>query len=306
MGTIINLTIIDSPDRALIVAERVFQEIERIEDLMSPYREKSDVSRINLAAPSGPTPVGDETFSLIKRSLNITKETAGCFDITYASMAYLWDFSNKNFRLPFGSEIKQGLKFVGSSNILLDHKTKTIRFARNRTKVGLGGIAKGYAIHRGIMILKEEEVAAAIVEAGGDLQVLGDKFGTRWNVGLKDPRGKDILMSIELDEMDSIATSGDYERFHLYKGKRYHHILDPRSGYPAEGLISVTVISKDAVLSDAYATALLVMGKDAALRFLRRKKEISGILIDSSMNIIALDSLKKRIKLYKDVPVTWK
>lgn len=305
LGTLINLTIIDTPDRAPILAKRVFDEIERVEGLMSPYRAKSDVYRINANAPHGPVSVSDETFGLLKRSLAISRETAGCFDITFASIAHLWDFKSKSFKLPLQSEITKGLKFVGSSNIRLDHKSKSVHFVQKPTKIGLGGIAKGYAIHRGIMLLKEEGVKSAIVEAGGDLQVLGNKFGKRWNVGLREPRGKSLLMSIELDEMDSIATSGDYERFHIYKGKRYHHIIDPRNGYPAKGLISVTVVSKDPVLSDAYATALLVMGKDSALRLLKKKKDMSGILVDSSMNIIASGDLKKRIELYKNIPVTW-
>lgn len=309
LGTIIHLTIIADEKEAPGGFSAVFNEIERIENLMSPYRESSGISRINRLAWKKPIEADREIFSLIEKSILISEDTDGCFDISFASISHLWNFKIDNFIPPSAKEVKRYLHLVNYKNIRLyqhlhNHKPG-IKFVKKGMKIGLGGIAKGYVIKRGVGVLRERGVKAGIVEAGGDLQVFGTKFGKKWKTGLRHPGMKSLLLVIELEDMDSIATSGDYERFKLYNKKRYHHIIDPRTGRPTETFCSVSVVSKDPVTSDSYATAIFVMGIDRALEFLAKHKHIAVILVDLNFNIFISNELKNKIELLKDIKVTW-
>jgi thiamine biosynthesis lipoprotein len=305
LGTVVNVTIIGNPEKAPQTAQAVFTEIERIESLMSPYRPGSDVYRLNRDGGSGPVRVGAETYDLIRRSVNMTAETGGCFDITFASMERLWDYKNKNFTPPSRPAVAALLPLVGSRNIIFYPDKKSIAFARPGVKIGLGAIAKGYAVSRGIEVLKKEGISDGIVEAGGDLQVMGSKHGKPWITGLRHPRREVILLAIDLSDMDAVATSGDYERFVMRNGVRYHHIIDPRTGYLADTFSSVSVLSKNAVLSDAYATAIFVMGLDGAREFLKRHGEIDVILADRDVNLYISRRLKDRIMFLEKAKVEW-
>jgi thiamine biosynthesis lipoprotein len=305
MGTIVNVTFIGDAETAPRTAQAVFDEIERIESLMSPYRPESDVYRLNRDGGAGPVAVSAETYDLIRKSADVSVETGGCFDITFAAMANLWDYKNKNFVPPSRTAVAALLPLVCSKNIIFNPDKKSVAFARPGMKMGLGAIAKGYALSRGIEVLKREGISDAIVEAGGDLQVMGTKHGKPWITGLRHPRRNVILLTIDLADMDAVATSGDYERFVLRNGVRYHHIIDPRTGYPANTFSSVSVFSKSAVLSDAYATAIFVMGLDGAREFLKRHGEIDVILADRNVNLFISRRLKERVTLLEKVKVEW-
>ncbi len=306
LGTIVTLTFFSDEDRAPDIAQAAFQEIDRIEGLMSPYRQESEVSRVNRAAGTGPVAVDRETFGLIRRSLGISEETDGAFDISFASLSRLWDFSRAIFVPPSGSAVAALLPLVDYRKVLLDPVKSTVAFGRQGMRIGLGGVAKGYAVERAVETLKKMGVDSAIVEAGGDLQVIGRKGRGPWVTGLRHPRRETVLLSIEMEEGESVATSGDYERFALHKGRRYHHIFDPFTGFPAgSGLISVSVLSRSAVLSDAYATAIFVMGLEKARRFLKRHGEIDVILADDEMNLYISGRLRGRIGLLEKAKVEW-
>jgi thiamine biosynthesis lipoprotein len=305
LGTIVNLTFIADQEAAPGIARDVFAEIERIENLMSPVRTASDVYRLNAGAGRGPVAVGAETFGLIKKSSEVSSETGGCFDITFASIARLWDYKNKNFSPPSREAVAGLLPLVNFRNVVMHPERRSISFARPGVKIGLGGIAKGYAVQRGVEVLRKRGVDSAIVEAGGDLQVMGNNRGKSWVTGLRHPRKNAILLAIELDDMDAVATSGDYERLVMRGDRRYHHIIDPRTGYPTDTFSSVTVISKNAVLSDAYATAIFVMGLEGAREFLNRHAEIGVILADQQVNVYISQRLKDRITLLDKAKVEW-
>lgn len=306
LGTIINLTAVASSEKeALQASERVFEEIGRVENLMSPYKPGSDVYRINQAGWEQPVAVSEDTFLLLKRSAEISVQTGGAFDITFASLSSLWNFNLKKFIPPSRESVARRLPLVNYRLIVLDPAGRRVRLSRRGTRIGLGGIAKGYAIKRGIEAFRSAGITAAIVEAGGDLQVLGNKRCEPWRVGLAHPRKKGIVLSIALEDGEAVTTSGDYERFAVYEGVRYHHILDPRTGFPAKGLLSVSVIAKDAVDADAFATALFVMGREKALKFLSGRRDIQAILVDLDMNYYASKELKGRIVLLEDVKIRW-
>lgn len=306
LGTIVNLTIIaPSGERASSAARAAFGEIERIEKLMSPHLAESDVSGINARAADGPVRVSADTFAVIALSQEVSRLTNGAFDASFASLGKLWDFSKEPFSPPKKSEVLRLLPLVNYKNVLLNKKDSTVRFARKGMKIGLGGVAKGYAIGKAIEALKKHGVRDAIVEAGGDLKVIGSKFGAPWRVGLMHPREKSIIITLTLKGGESIVTSGDYERFAIYKGIRYHHIIDPATGYPANGLVSVSVIAADPARADAFATALFVMGKEKSVELLTKRKYLRAILIDPGMKIYASKDLKERIAQSEKTEIVW-
>ncbi len=178
-------------------------------------------------------------------------------------------------------------------------------FEKRGMKIGLGGIAKGYVIRRALEVLRSLGIEHAIVDAGGDLQVLGTKDGEEWLAGLVHPRTKELVIAIKMRDGDTVATSGDYERFAEHRGVRYHHIIDPATGFPANRLASVSVICSDPVEADAYATAIFVMGKERAVEFLKGRSGLEVILIDPEMRVWASESLRGRIVMLKEMGVEW-
>lgn len=304
LGTIINLTLIADAGSAAKASSAAFDEIRRIEDLMSPYRQNSDIYNVNKYAGMKAVKISSETFSIISKSAEVSDETDGAFDITFASMGGIWNYKDKNFTPPSSLKIKSLLYLVNYKNIEL-LQDNSVKFKFPGTKIGLGAIAKGYAVKKAVEVMKSHGVESGIAEEGGDLQVFGRKFREKWKTGLVHPRKKEIFLSIDLDDMESIATSGDYERFAEYKGRRYHHILDPKTGMPAETFSSVSVICKDPVDADAYATAIFVMGLEKSKKFLKSRKDISVILVDLDLKLYISVNLKDKIKIFDHSSVIW-
>ncbi len=304
LGTIINLTIMADEETASKASDAVFTEIERIENLMSPVRKTSDVYKMNHLTGMKSLKISSETMKLLEISKKVSEETSGAFDISFASISHLWNWRSEKFIPPSKETVQKNLPLVNYRNIKLPPENSTVKFARKGMKIGLGGIAKGYAVRRGLEVLKEHGVRGGIVEEGGDLQVTGTNNGRKWRTGLMHPREKKLILAIDLEDGESIATSGDYERGKTYQGKRYHHIIDPRTGFPTETFASVSVISKDPVLSDSYATAIFVMGLKDSKKFLKKHPEIKVVLIDQDMKIYISKELKDRIVNLADVPFT--
>ncbi len=306
LGTVINITIIAySEDKAAKTSQKAFTEIERIENLMSPYRVNSDIYKINNNAYNETVKVSEESFNLIRKSYKVAELTNGSFDITFASLSQVWDFNKDNFTPPSEPVIRKLLPDLGYKNLVLDPANYTVRFRKKGTKIGLGGIAKGYAIKRGIQVIRNAGIENAILEAGGDVQVIGDKFNQKWRIGLRHPRTDDLILAIELDDMDSIATSGDYERFRMYNGIRYHHILNPKTGFPAKTFSSVSVISKDPTDADIFATAFFVMGKNKAVDLLKQRKDLKAIFVDLDLKCSASRELKDKITSFNNYVIEW-
>ncbi len=309
LGTLVTITVLDtSSAHAGNSMDAAFNEIERIQNLMSPHRKESDVYRLNHGGKNGPDPVrvSEETFSLVKEAVRISGETNGCFDITYASISNLWDFSDEQFSPPAAEQVRKKMKAFSYKNISLRPDTSSI-VLRNGAKLGLGGIAKGYAIRKAMSVLKENNISDGIVEAGGDLQVTGSKNGTQWKIGIRHPRKKnDLIATVNLEGNDSVATSGDYERYRMYNGKRYHHILDPSTGYPAESdIISVSAVTPDPVKADALATALFIMGRQKGMQHVKEHPELSAIFITPGLHIYASRDLAGRVDFYEAEHITW-
>jgi len=239
----------------------VFSEVSRIEQLLSKYIETSEISRLNRL---GRLKVSPDTFYIIKKSKEFWQLSNGSFDITVSPLVDLWGFKNQEYVVPGDRKIKAALKLIGSDKIILREKDHEVEFKLPGMKIDLGGIAKGYALDQAVKKLKENKINNCLINAGGQVYALGENAGLAWKIGIKRARGADLSGRLEIKNQ-SVSTSGDYEQFFSKKGKRYSHIIDPKTGYPAcSGVISVTVVAPSGIDADALSTAAFVLGKRGA------------------------------------------
>jgi len=269
MGTIVDATIrhpdIDAGKRALYEA---FHEMGRVEDLLSSHKPGSEISKINRGAGARPVNVSRETFEAVRRAKDYATRFQGLFDISIGPLTSLWGFSDDApVTLPDSAAIAARRLLVDYRRIMLDERDTTVYLPERGMRLDLGGVAKGYAIDRGAAILEKDGVRHFLINAGGDVYAGGEKdVNTPWRLGVKHPRKTDALLArFDLGNY-AVATSGDYERFVIINGKRYHHILDPRTGYPAAHSQSVTVLAPTAEEADALATYVFVLGYTQVLK----------------------------------------
>lgn len=267
-------------DKADAGIAAVMREMHRIDELMSPFREDSELSLVNREAADHPVKISRELFDLIERSLHFSRISGGAFDITFSSVGYMYDY--REGIAPSDAEIKKALPGINYRHLILDRHAATIRFARKGMRIDLGGIAKGYAVDNCIAILSKMGFHQALVTAGGDSRILGDRNGKPWMTGIRDPRKKgESAVVIPLSDA-AISTSGDYERYFMRDGVRYHHILNPKTGKSVRGTRSATVIGPDATTTDALSTTLFVLGWEKAMKLLETLPGIDAVIIDSS------------------------
>jgi thiamine biosynthesis lipoprotein len=281
----------ENTGQATAGAKAVLDEMQRINRLMSPYLEESELATVNRYAATRPVRIGGELYGLIQRSLEVSELTHGAFDITFSSVGYLYDY--RTGKHPDAESIQSALPAINYHLIKLDPERMTILFEREGVRIDLGGIAKGYAVDNAIDILRDMGIEHARVTAGGDTRVLGSKRGRPWTVGIRHPReeGKVVAVLPILDE--SISTSGDYERYFDENGVRYHHILDPKTGDSARAVRSVTVIGPYAVMTDALSTSLFVLGVERGLELIDQMSIYEAILVDQQGELHFSNGLKQ-------------
>lgn len=291
MGTEVTVYLWHDDDEAgQNAVNAVFAEVARIDQLMSTYIEDSEMSSINRGAAEEPVAIGDELFGLILRSLDLSVLTRGAFDITYDSVGQHYDF--REGRRPDDETISAELPRLNYRFVEPNRDDNSIRFTQPGVRINLGGIAKGYAVERGIDVVRRFGVAHARVTAGGDSRLLGDRRGQPWMVGVQNPRDSDqVAVTIPL-ENEAISTSGDYERYFMEGGERYHHIIEPSTGQPVSDVRSTTIIGPDAVLTDALSTSVFVMGVDQGLRLIATLPDYEGIVIDAEGQMFYSDGLQ--------------
>jgi len=280
MGTHIQVELFSSDKTAADNCSRqVFDEMHRIDKLMSPYIPSSELARLNAQAHQQATVVSKELFDLIDRAIYFSELTQGAFDITYASVGYLYDY--RHAKKPDDDNIKQSLDAINYRHIILDASEHSVKFRHKDTKIDLGGIAKGYAVDNAIQLIRNCGVNNALVSAGGDSRILGDKNGKPWMMGIQHPRNKNrVVVRIPLRD-SAISTSGDYQRFFIQSGKRYHHIIQPQSGRPVDHTWSASILADNALTSDALSTSAFVMGTEKALQLINSLEHTEAIIIDS-------------------------
>jgi FAD:protein FMN transferase len=271
-----------------LVAE-VMEEYRRIDRDMSTYKPDSEISRVNAHAAEGPMRIGAELFSMIERSLELSVASHGAFDITYDSVAYLYDFRER--KRPSDSEISARLGAVDYRHVVLEREASTVRFTMPGVRINLGGIAKGYAVEHAADLLRSRGVEHALLNAGGDTRVIGDRRGQPWIVGIRHPRQADEVVTRLPIVDEAISTSGDYERFFEEGGRRYHHIINPSTGRPTEGILTVTVIGPDGTMTDGLDTAIFVLGVEGGLEMIKSYPDYETIIVDATGEVFYSDGL---------------
>jgi thiamine biosynthesis lipoprotein len=282
MGTNIELTASD-PDEAKVNAafDSALKEIARIENVMSEWREGTPVSRINQKAGQEPVAVPDELFHVITAAQKVSELSGGAFDISWAAMRGVWKFSPGDERVPTPEEVRKTRSLINYKNIQLDETQKTVFLKEPGMAIGLGGIAKGYAVDQAMQVLVGLGIKNAIVKAGGDMRVQGTEDGKPWEIGIRHSRDKNKLLArLPLSNI-SISTSGDYEHFFVKDGVLYHHIIDPKTGYPARNCQSVTILAPDTMTSDALTKVVFVLGPVQGMKLIQNLPGIQVIAVDS-------------------------
>ena len=267
----------DDPVKGNDAIDAVMAELRRIDDLMSHYKPESQLSQINQYANERAVQVDKELFDLIKLSTHYSQITEGAFDITYASVGYLYDYP-RHIR-PTEEQIREKLPSVNWRNMLLDEEHHTVRFEHPGMRIDLGGIGKGYAVDRGIDILKARGIDRALVTAGGDSRIIGDRMGRPWLVAVRHPDNPNkVVTRIPLSN-SAVSTSGDYERYFDEGGVRYHHIIDPRTGHSASKVRSATILAPTATQTDGMSKTAFVLGPEKALEIINRMPEYDAVFV---------------------------
>jgi thiamine biosynthesis lipoprotein len=292
MGTFARVLVV-APDKrtAQRCIDAAFEQFQQIEALMSWRKEDSEIARINRDAYANPVKVSEPTFEVLRKSVEFSRLSDGAFDITVGPLMELWQRAEDANRLPTDAELEQALSRVGFKKLILDANNMTVRFATDGMKLDLGGIAKGYAVDKAVEAMRKAGAVGGMVAASGDTRCFGvpSKGKTHWLIGLQDPAiaEKDVLATgrpllvFKLNDT-AVSTSGNYRRFVTVEGKRFSHIVDPKSGYSSESLASVTIICPSATDADALATAVTVMGKEKGLALIEQMPDTEALLITSA------------------------
>lgn len=312
MGTFVQIRVfIDEPESSRSPAkdevvtgliERAFAEIRRLEGLMTTWRDDSEISRINAAAGQSAVPVSPEVMEVIERSLAFSRMSGGAFDISFYALKGLWRFDDDlTPALPDPVELRRRLPLINWRLIAVDRPNHSVRLGKPGMAINLGGIGKGYAVDAAVTVLKRGGLKNGLVQAGGDLMIFGSKGGQPFMAGVRDPRSPDpqdyFAVCPIIDH--AFSTAGDYERAFIYPKdkKRYHHILDPRTGYPARAARSVTVYAKDATTADGLDDAILIMGVQRGLQLIESIPDAGAIIVDSKNKVHISSRLRSLVQI---------
>lgn len=288
----------DEPS-AVAAFEQVFREFDRLEALLSIWKPGSDVVRINEAAGRTAVAVSRDTIVVLEAAAQASEWTGGKFDITFGALADIWKFDHdQDDTVPDRRAIEARLPLVDYRFVHVDRAAGTAFISKAGTRIHLGGIGKGYAVDRAAVILRARGLSDFLIQSGGDLYVAGLNDGAPWKLGIADPRGTggQTFATLELSN-GTLSTSGDYERFFITDGVRYHHLIDPDSGRPASATRSVTVVADSAMLADVLSTGVFIMGPEAGMALLERLPQVEGVIVSASTQVLVSSGLQGRVTL---------
>jgi thiamine biosynthesis lipoprotein len=295
MGTEVTVTVAaKSEAEGGAAIDAAMAEVRRLDRMMSLYRDDSEITKVNLAAGRHPVRVSPEMIEVVEAANRVSDLTGGAFDVTVGPLVVLWQMRLKEGRAPTGREIANIKQLVNYRNIMIDKKASTLFLKTPGMILDFGGVAKGYAADNVVKLLKKRGIGNAIAAIAGDIRVIGRRpAGSPWRIGVQDPREKDKMLTV-LDLSDKyISTSGDYERYKVVQKKRYHHIIDPRSGKPSEGMRAVTLISDRGAIGDPLTTALFVLGTEQGMKIVKTLG-YEAIFDDSRGRVTMTDGIKTK------------
>ena len=278
MGTLVEVTVIPANEKAI---REAFEALKKVDALMSTYKEDSEISILNR---EGKAQVSEETLEVIEDAIKFSNLTGGAFDITCRPLINLWKKAKKEEKVPTEEEMEEAISLVGYQRIILEGNQ--IRLEKEGMQIDLGGIAKGYAVDKAIEALEKNSIKRALVNAGGDLYALGtDPQGKKWQIGVQDPREEDKIIDIMKVKDKAVATSGDYRRYFTLEGKRFSHIVNPKTGLTVQDVpMSVTIIGPDATTTDALSTGVFVLGPEEGMKLIESLPEVEGMISSEGMN----------------------
>ena len=290
------LYLLGSPFEMTVVAKDTVQgnyyidlavaEVKRVENLISDWIPTTQISQVNQNAGIKPVKVDKEVFELVERAIKVSQITSGAFDISYASMDRIWKFDGSMKAMPTEEAIKKSVSKIGYKNIVLDTKEQTIFLKNEGMKLGLGGIGQGYIADKIKALLQSKGCLSGIVNVSGDINTWGKQVdGKLWTVAIVNPMNKNKVFATFPLEDSAVETSGSYEKFVTFNGVRYSHIIDPRTGYPAQGVVSVSVFAKQTEIADALATGIFVLGVEVGLDLVNQLKGIECVIVDDKGKI---------------------
>lgn len=282
LGSPFDITIVAKDSiQANAYTNAAIEEVKRIENLISDWIPTTQISSVNANAGIQPIKVDAEVYDLVERALKISKLTNGAFDISYASMDKIWKFDGSMKKMPSKEEIKKSVEKVGYQNVVLNPKDTTIFLKNKGMKIGLGGIGQGYIADKIKELLKSKGCESGLVNVSGDISTWGKQIdGNPWTIAIINPMNKNKVFATFPLEDTAVETSGSYEKYVTFNGKRYSHIIDPRTGYPASGIVSISVFAKQTEMADALATGIFVMGVEVGLDFVNQIKGLECIIVD--------------------------
>ncbi|MES9939138.1 MAG: FAD:protein FMN transferase [Candidatus Thiodiazotropha sp. 6PLUC1] len=268
----------------------VMDEFRRLDEKLSPYKESSELSLLNRMAAEGAVSISGELFHLLEESQKYAELTEGAFDITFASIGHQYDY--RKGKKPSQEITTQTLPLIDYRHILLKPEEQSVMFRKRGVRIDLGGIAKGYAVDKGIELLRERGIEHALISAGGDSRLIGDHQGRPWHIGIQAPRNREAMAAVLPLSDSAISTSGDYERFFEAEGIRYHHIITPKTGSSAREVQSVTILGPNATRTDALSTSIFVLGAKAGMAMVNRLDDIEAVIIDNQGQLLSSDGLE--------------
>ena len=268
----------EDPRQAVDAIDAVMADMHRTDELMSTYKPESQLSQVNAHAYERAVQVDADIIDVVQKALEYSRLSDGVFDVTYASVGYLYDY--RAHQHPTEAQIAAALPGVDYRQVLIDPQARTIRFMKPGMRIDLGGIAKGWAVDRGIEILRRAGIQHAMVNAGGDTALLGDRLGKPWVVGIRDPRKAGAVVARIPLQDEAISTSGDYERYFEENGQRYHHIIVPGTGKSPDAVRSVTVIGANATRTDGLTKTVFILGVERGMAFIRKLGDVEAVIVD--------------------------
>jgi len=298
MGSEVRLSAWTADERAATQAfEAVFDEFDRLDAAMSVWKAGSDIVRLNEAAGKHAVPVSDDVRSTLRTAQQVGEWTGGKFDVTFAALAEIWKFDHdQDNKVPLPADIDRRLRLVDYTALVIDDQAGTAFLRHPGMRAHLGGIGKGFAVDRAVRLLRSRGFGDFMIQSGGDMYVAGRRGDRPWRIGIRDPRGAATFAALSVTDA-AISTSGDYERFFLKDGRRYHHILDPDTGQPVSSTRSVTIVARRSLFADALATGVFIAGPQAGMQLIDRLEGIEAVIVTSANDVLITPGLRGQVEL---------